>query len=386
MQFKKLAIISDCVHVQTPDGKTGTDNAVFLKQMEALAHSFEETCICCPVVETNNFQNVRFYTHPSIRFLPVPNAGGTTFKSKLGILKTLPYWLDAFKKINGWADVVYQRFPNNINIPGFFYFYYKRKKVFATYTGNWCAYKGEPVTYRLQKALLKNWFRGPAAIYFEDDKYHHLFKTFSPSYTLADWQQETPFVEAKKKHWQKEPLHTPVFITVGLLAPMKNQQFILDCFLVLKKAGFKFQLYIAGDGVLRKSYEQFVQQNGLHDCVFITGRQNEEQLKALYRQADFLVHASLAEGYVKVPVEGFFHGVIPILNNLPIASELIGNDERGYIFSVQEKEQFIALIKSLLQDTDELQHKIEKGRQYARARTIEQWQAQFLQKIEAYNY
>ncbi len=277
------------------------------------------------------------YTHPSIHFIPVPNVGGTTIRSKLTILKTWPHWFKAFKKINDWADIVYQRFPNNINIPGFLYFYYTQKKVFATYTGNWLNYKGEPLTYRLQKIAIKKWFRGPAGIYFDNGKHPHIFKTFSPSYTLPDWHAETSYVEAKKKRWQHTPLPLPVFIAVGLLAPLKNQQFILDCFLILKKEGFAFQLYIAGDGVLKESYETFVQQNDLADCVVITGKQNYEELKALYRKADFLVHASLVEGYVKVPVEGFFHGVIPIINNISIAPEMIGNNERGLYFFCKRK-------------------------------------------------
>jgi glycosyltransferase involved in cell wall biosynthesis len=386
MRFKKLAIITDCVHVQTPDGKAGTNNPIFLRQMEALASYFEETLICCPFVEIASYKQVSLYTNKTIHFLRVPNAGGTTVRGKLGIIKTLPHWYRAFRKINAWADVVYQRFPNNINIPGFFYFYYTQKKVFATYTGNWFDYKGEPLTYRMQKTLLKKWFRGPAGIYFEDKAHPHLFKTFSPSYTMADWEAEAPYVEAKKKRWQAIPLHTPVFIAVGLLAPLKNQQFILDCFLQLKRAGFVFELYIAGDGILKESYQQFVVQNQLEDCVFVTGRQSYEQLRALYRKADFLVHASLVEGYVKVPVEGFFHGVIPILNNFRIATEMVGNNERGYIFSASDKQQFIALIQQLLQNKDALQSKIDKGRQYASGRTMEHWQQQFLQKIEEHIY
>ena len=155
MRFKKLAIITDCVHVQMPDEKVGTDNPIFLKQMEALASGFAETWICCPFIESSNVKQASCYTNPAIHFIPVPNAGGNTLKSKIGIVKTLPHWYKAFKKINAWADVVYQRFPNNINIPGFLYFYFKQKKVFATYTGNWFNYKGEPITYRLQKTMLK---------------------------------------------------------------------------------------------------------------------------------------------------------------------------------------------------------------------------------------
>jgi glycosyltransferase involved in cell wall biosynthesis len=386
MQVKRLAIISDCLHMQTSDGRTGTDNSIFLRQMEALAMCFEETLLCCPFVTTENFQHISYYTNNSISFLPVPNVGGTTLMKKIGILKVLPTWYRSFKIIDKWADMVYQRFPNNINIPGFFYFYLKQKKVFGTYTGNWFDYEGEPFTYRLQKTFLKKWFRGTAGIYFDDNRYPHLFKTFSPSYTSHDWQAEMLYVDAKKERLRSKALSIPVFITVGLLVPKKNQQFILDCFLILKNEGFKFQLFIVGDGLLNESYENFVQQNDLSNCVFITGKKNYADLRELYRKADFLIHASLVEGYVKVPVEGLFHGVIPLLNNISIANEMIGNNERGYIFSVKEKELFLKLIKNLLSNGDELLCKIDKGRQYAYENTIELWQQHLLKQLEKFNY
>lgn len=381
--LQRLAIITDCLHVRTEDGRAGTANHIFLRQMEALAAPFKSVIICCPFVPGSPDTEPSLYTNPRIRFLPVPNAGGDGAAGKWSVIKTIPAWLRAFRTIQGSADVVYQRFPNNINIPGFFYFYFTKKKVFATYTGNWFAYRGEPFTYRLQRWLLKKYFRGPAGIYFDEPQARNrIFKTFSPSYTLPEWQAETKLAEQKIAKAKAGAMALPVFIAVGKLAPLKNQQYILDNFKKLHEQGLRFLLYIAGDGPLYRQYVDFVEKNGLQHCIFITGRQNYAALKDLYRRADFLIHASLVEGYVKVPVEGFFYGVVPIINRIAIAGEMIGNNERGYIFSAQNKWELAELVASLLQ-TD-VSSTIARGRQYAKEKTMEAWASQWHKMLKEY--
>ncbi|MGI8952791.1 MAG: glycosyltransferase [Chitinophagaceae bacterium] len=385
MKFKNLAIISDCIHVFDENGKPATENHIFKRQMEALANKFQQTLICCPFVPYSNNKIISVYSHPQIQFISLPNVGGATVLSKIQLIKIIPVWLKAFKKANKFADIIYQRFPNNINIPGFFYFYFKKAKTFATYTGTWKNYKTEPATYRFQKWLLKKIFRGPVFIYtMEKLRKENFFKSISPSYTLQEWEEETKSIENKINRLITHQKFIPTFITVGSLVANKNQQYILDAFKILHEEQFPFQLYIVGDGVLKNTYQQFIEKNQLTNQVFLIGKKTHIELRALYRKADFLVQAPLAEGFGKVPVEGFFHGVIPLLNNVGLAKEMTGNNERGFLFYANNKINLVQLIKQINAQKNLLPQMITNGRIFSRSQTLENWANDYAEIINRY--
>jgi glycosyltransferase involved in cell wall biosynthesis len=386
MKFKKLAIISDCVHMFGVSGNVLTENHIYRKQMEMLSAHFEQTLICCPFTEYSSDKITSSYTNNSIQFYPLKNVGGDNIKAKFDLIKTIPSWFRAFKKANDFADIIYQRFPNNLNIPGFFYFYFKRSKTFATYTGTWKNYHREPPTYRFQKWLLKNYFRGIVGVYsnyeFEE---HNFFKTFSPSYTLNDWNEESENVNKRIINLKIQTDFLPKFVTVGSLVPHKNQQYILDAFKILNQQDFDFRLYIVGDGFLRESYERFIHENRLTDKIFLTGKMTDVDLRNIYRKVNFLIQTPLSEGFGKVPIEGFFHGVIPFLNNTEMASEMIGdNSERGYLFKLDEPENLAEFILKAISEKKDWVLKISNGREYACIQTLEHWANIFSQKIENY--
>ena len=384
-KFKRLAIISDCIHMYDAQGNAVTEVHIFCRQMQALASMFQHTVICCPFVQYSTDKVTTAYADKSISFIPLKNAGGNSLKDKLKLITNIPGWLKGFRAASRDADIVYMRFPNNLNIAGFFYFYFKGAKTFATYTGTWQNYAREPLTYRFQKWLLKHFFKGPAWIYMREAKRgKNLFKGISPSYTLREWNEETDQVQRRIERIRKNGITVPVFITVGGLNTNKNQQYILDAFKILHNEGFPFYLYVVGDGELKQSYNQFVQQNNLQDCVKICGKKNYTQLRELYRQSDFLIQATLVEGFGKVPIEGFFHGVIPLLNNVALSAEMTGDGKRGFTFSATDVNNVVTLIKKTTGMQQRLTEMITDGRDYAKAQTLENWAQSYVEKINEY--
>ncbi len=384
-KYKSLAIFSDCIHLNDADGNAATENHIFRKQMETLAAGFERTIIYCPFVDFTNEKVVTAYKKNGIQFRSLPNAGGNTLADKINIFFTIPIWLKAAMEADKKADVIYQRFPANLNIPAFFYFFFKRKKVFATYAGSWDNYKGEPLTYRFQKWLLNHFFRGPVFAYLHQNKIGtNIFKTYSPSYTIAEWNEEAAQINARIERLKLNKDLTPVFVTVGSLVPKKNQQYILDSFKILFDNGFNFRLYIVGNGFLKNSYRQFIEKNNLGNNIFLTGNKTDTGLRELYRQADFVVQASLSEGFGKVPLEGFFHGVIPILNNIGLAAEMMGKEERGFLFNVANSNALVEIISSLELDRERLSKMIINGRNYSSALTLESWAGNSIKVLNNY--
>lgn len=373
------------MHAFNASGKVVTENHIYCRQMQALALRFEHTIICCPFENLASNSVTSEYILETIEFIALPNVGGNTFKEKVKLIAAIPAWLRAFKKANSESDIVYLRLPNNLNIPGFFYFKFKHAKTFAQYTGTWKNYATEPATYRFQKWLLKHFFKGPVWVYTDEDNLgKNIFKGTSPSYNLQEWNEETKQVEEKIAKLRNGKITKPVFISVGALVPNKNQQFILDVFKILKTRKFCFKLYIVGDGFLKAQYEKFIDDNDLGDCVILTGKKNFTELRNLYRESNFLIQAPFAEGFGKVPIEGFFHGVVPIISNTALANEMIGNNERGFKFSNNNIDALLNIIVKSANENETISEMIVNGRAYAKKHTIENWIEAYIKAINVF--
>ncbi|MFZ1799380.1 MAG: glycosyltransferase [Chitinophagaceae bacterium] len=380
--FKKLAIISDCVHFISPNGIAATENHIFLRQMEVLAKHFSHTIICCPFVE---FSDNKIYTEytGAIEFYATPNVGGNKVSDKLTILKTIPAWLKVFKKIKRQADCFYLRFPDNLNIPGFFYFNFTKKILFASYAGTWKNYPGEPSTYRFQKYLLKHFFKGPVFAYLEkDEPKYHLYKTFSPSYFQETWEEESENVALKINGLHEGKKDIPVFISVGAFNAQKNQQFILEALKILHEKDIDFKCYLVGDGPLKQQYAAFIAGNSLTGKIFLMGKLKANDLRMLYRKSDFLIQASLIEGYGKVPVEGYFHGVIPFLHKTQMTNVILDNGKCGFAFEANDPVIFAQFLMETIQQKSLLAEKIIAGRNFSKGLTLEKWSARIVETVQ----
>lgn len=381
----KLGILSDCIHYKTPDGKIGTENHILLKQFQELCSHFSEVMICCPFGDFNNQRIISTYADTKIVFYPLPKVGGQTVKDKLGLILTIPAWLRAFRTVDRFSDIIYQRFPNNLNIPGFFYFWLKKKKVFATYTGTWKNHPGEPYTYKFQRWLLNKYFRGPVWVYAEEKPTNpRIIESYSPSYNDDVWTEEIEQVDHRIEKLKTNGLSTFRLITVGSLCENKNQAYIIEACNLLKQKGFNFNLKIVGDGSIKDDLQNLINKYSLQNEVKLLGKKTISELRELYRESDFVVQAPLAEGFGKVPVEGFFHGVIPVINNISLAFVITGNQERGYLFEATKPQNLVNALLTIQKEMNVLPSKIVKGREYARTKTLKAWAKEYYEVISEY--
>lgn len=379
----RLAIISDCVHVLNANGLPGSDVHIFVRQMEALAFYFSEVHICCPFVTYNNQIPITPYTNSKIKFIPLEKVGGTSIQSKVQLLLQIPAWFKAFYKANQFADIVYQRFPNNLNIPGFFYFYFTGKKVFATYTGTWEKNNEESLTYTFQKWLLKKYFKGPVGVYSTSPILPtHVFSSFSPSYSNNEWLEETQQVKNRIESLKQSVAVPLTMVTVGSFTSYKNQQYILDTCLLLKLNNISFHLYMVGDGELRNQYEDFVHKNSLQQHITFTGKLPYTQVRELYRKVNFVVQSPTVEGFGKVPIEAYFHGALPIINNISMSSYITQNGALGYLFSVKDVNGLFNLLQDIIQQPNQVAIRIENARKFVQQFTLEAWAKQYHQQIK----
>jgi glycosyltransferase involved in cell wall biosynthesis len=382
-----LGIISDCIHNRRRDGVMGSQVHVFVNQMDHLSAHFDKVYMCVPVIEREELDlKISVYTNKDVEFLPIPLAGGNSIISKLKIVFVLPVWIYKIIQVCSKSDVVYLRSPNNISFPGFIISSLFRKKRFSTFTGTWSGYETEPYTYSLQRKYLSKYFEGPVFVYgrLPSDR-KNIHNTISPSYSMDDWHRETAQVESRLTELTDQKVLTRKInlITVGSLTENKNQIFILEAISKLKKLNVNFVLWVAGDGENLKKYLDYVNHNNLQECVIFLGNIKQHQLREYYRKADLILQSPIHEGFGKVPVEGFFHGVIPIISDVNLSRNIVGDKARGRVFNSQE--ELIGYIKSFMQNTTVMIDLIKKGREYARENTLEAWGNELLHHVKAMN-
>ncbi len=381
----KLGIISDCIHVRDAQGRIGSANHVYVSQMNALASHFSETVFCTPVVEaTEATPTLSYYNHPGIQFIPLPQAGGKTWRHKLGIFKTIPIWFKSFKALGQRVDLIYQRFPNNLNIPGLFYVLWSKKKAFATYTGTWNGYAGESFTYRFQRFLLEKWYPWPVFVYDNEVRHSRIFPTISPSYSLAQWQQESTLVQEKIDRIQQSASGPKLcLLSVGALTPYKNHIYLLQACALMKKEGIAFELFIAGQGREEATLRDFVKENNLVEQVHFLGIIPQLQLQSYYRRADFVIQPSIIEGYGKVPVEGMFHGAVPLLSSVSMHPYFVGSHElRGTLIDLSRPQHILEVLNSYVSNPSRWISAIEQGRTFSQSFTLESWTNSMLEVLK----
>ncbi len=137
----------------------------------------------------------------------------------------------------------------------------------------------------------------------------------------------------------------PYLLAVGDLRPKKNLPRLLQAFRKLRDEGLEHRLVLAGvDG----GEGEKVREAAGGEPVELTGYLPDEQMDALMRGADALVHPSLYEGFGLVLVEAMARGV-PVLAARATALPETGGDACDY-FDPLDVNDMAAAIRRVVDD------------------------------------
>lgn len=384
----RLGIISDAYHYFDAQGQLCTLTPL-AKQFEQWASLFEHITVCAPLCPGPPPLMCSPYDAINIRLLPIKVAGGNSFQAKLHLLSKVPGWWQTIRQLLRQVDAIHIRCPNNISILGLMLLLRSPHLRQSVYTGPWIGYPKEPATYRWQRFMLKKFFRGPVAVYGTwPEQPPHIVPSFSPTYHLHDWENESVNIETRITKLQALiKLPEPVqLLSVGSLDWRKNQQLIIRSLKVLQSKGLTAHLTLLGDGPLRSILEELVQELSLSSQVYFNGYTSYEDVRQFYRQTDFVVQAPRSEAFGKVPIEAFFHGTIPILSDVDISSQFAGNGDtaRGRCFPQDNAIALASHIYELAQDPLEMSRLIQNGRAYARNLTLEAWRDHIQEMLDRF--
>lgn len=158
-------------------------------------------------------------------------------------------------------------------------------------------------------------------------------------------------------------------IFVGRLASVKAQHILVAAIDCLRKQNRRVRLRLVGDGPDRKGLEQNANALGLSDYVIFEGWRNQDQILALYEQADIFALASFAEGVPVVLMEAMAMEIPCVATRITGIPELIRDGVEGLLVAPSSVEELAGAIARLMDET-ELRYRLGKA---GRARVLEKY-------------
>lgn len=148
----------------------------------------------------------------------------------------------------------------------------------------------------------------------------------------------------------KEHKPTPrLLVATGRLHEQKNYKLLISAVAMVREK-YDVRLDIYGRGRLEKELKCFVSDLGLNDCVTFRGQTDD--IPSAIANADIFVLSSNFEGMPNGLMEAMAMGIPCVATDSPCGGSrmLIGQNERGILVPVEDKDSFATAIIDLLEN------------------------------------
>ncbi|MBP0028087.1 glycosyltransferase family 4 protein [Roseofilum sp. Guam] len=159
-------------------------------------------------------------------------------------------------------------------------------------------------------------------------------------------------------------LKSPVFLSVGLLVPRKGIKYLLDACCLLRDRGYSnYHLVLVGDGEQRAELEAFAQDNHLEKQVTCTGWLNYGELGSYFEIADVFIFPTLEDTWGVVLLEAMAFGKAIISSKWAGASEMVVEEENGYVVDPYKVETIAEAMIRLIEDPESIKKMGQKSQE-----------------------
>jgi glycosyltransferase involved in cell wall biosynthesis len=157
-----------------------------------------------------------------------------------------------------------------------------------------------------------------------------------------------------RAHTGTNPSRTRTLLSVGRLAPQKNQRCLIAAFARVSSQFQNWKLRIVGEGELREELESQIMQLQLMDRIELPGASSDVSKE--YANADLFVLPSTYESFGLATAEALLHGLPAIgFSDCPGTNCLIRNGENGVLVKGLDKTEALArAFEELMSDPEEL--------------------------------
>ena len=135
-------------------------------------------------------------------------------------------------------------------------------------------------------------------------------------------------------------------LSIGRSHWLKGYTYALDAFALLKEESFSFHYKIIG---IDNDEELLFQRDQLNLCRHVTFQKSVsfERIREEIYEADILLLPSLEEGIANVVLEAMALGTLAISSNCGGMTEIVRNDENGFIVPIRDSRAIVETIKKV---------------------------------------
>ena len=150
-----------------------------------------------------------------------------------------------------------------------------------------------------------------------------------------------------------QPVSGPVILSVGRLVPDKDQATLISAFSLLAREMSAAELWMVGDGPLRKRLQALSADTGLADRIrILPGR---AELRPLYHQARVFVLSSVRESLPNVVMEAMASGLPVVATNVGGLRELVLPGRTGLLVPAGSPQALAEALGVLIFESIDLQ-------------------------------
>lgn len=140
-------------------------------------------------------------------------------------------------------------------------------------------------------------------------------------------------------------------ISVGRLSPEKGYDDLIEVFYELHKKKIDWHLDIVGDGKEKDNLIKKIHEYKLDNYITLHGYQKPDYINSLLKKSSIYLMTSFTESFGIVLIEAMNYGIPCIaFDSAEGASEIIINNDNGYLVSNRNKNNMINKIVKLIDD------------------------------------
>lgn len=359
----KFLIISHALH-KTKDAAVFS-YAPYVREMNLWLKHVDAVKVVAPLVADGVSEIDLAYQHKKLVLTEIPSIEFTSFKQAIVSVIKLPRIFFRIFKACQKADHIHLRCPGNIGLLGcLVQICFPKKQKTAKYAGNWDPKAKQPISYKLQKWILRNTFltKNMQVLVYGDWK--HQSKNIKPFFTATYSNSEI------KKPVKRDYTGDLKFVFVGTLVSGKRPLLAIQIIESLRKQTKRVFLDIYGDGVLKSELQNYIVANKLDKVVVLHGNQPKETVKESLKTTHFSILPSKSEGWPKAIAEGMFFGAIPIVTPVSCVPYMLDFGNRGILIEAHVTHAVVK-ISDAIKDIEKLELMSKKALKWSQQYTLE---------------
>lgn len=361
----KVAVISSSPFVK----QSGAFHAYspYVKELKVWAKHADEMAFCCPIWEDDKGLLIAPIDFPFAMY-PIKEFN---IKNPLNFIKAFLFSFGNFIqlfKIMLWADHIHLRCPGNVGLMGcWVQMFFPSKLKTAKYAGNWDPKSNQPRTYKWQQKILSNTFftRNIKVLVYGNwpESSANIYPFFTATYSEAD-----------KILVQPRSLATQIeMIFVGTLSKGKRPLYAIELAQKLhaKYPNFRFSLY--GHGREKESLQAYIDEYQLSNFIMLKGNFSQQEMKAVYQSAHFMILPSESEGWPKVVAEAMFWACVPVATRVSCVPDMLEQGSRGILLDMNMMSDF-EQISQMIEDQTHYNQTAIKAMDWSRLYTLDKFE------------